>query len=111
MRVFYLSLSPLQKRKSMMLLPVEHFNSPKGSIVVVDRGYNDYAWYKQLTDKGIFFVTRLKSNAKVRIIERHSITKKSGITRDHTIEFNGTQTAKKCPIQLRRIGLPRCRNR
>ncbi len=32
---------------------------PKGSIVAVDRGYNDYGWYKQLTDKGIFFVTRL----------------------------------------------------
>lgn len=77
---------------------------PKGSIVVVDRGYNDYAWYKQLTDKGIFFVTRLKSNAKVRVIERHSIIKKSGVTSDQTIEFNGTQTKKKCPVQLRRIG-------
>jgi len=30
----------------------------------MDKGYNDYSWYKQLTDKGIFFVTRLKSNAK-----------------------------------------------
>ena len=77
---------------------------PKGSIVVVDRGYNDYAWYKQLTDKGIFFVTRLKSNAKVRVIERHPILKKSGVTSDQTIEFNSAQTAKKCPIQLRRIG-------
>jgi len=77
---------------------------PKGSIVVVDRGYNDYAWYKQLTDKGIFFVTRLKSNAKVRIIERHPILKNSGVTSDQIIEFSGTQTAKKCPIQLRRIG-------
>lgn len=77
---------------------------PKGSIVVVDRGYNDYAWYKQLTDKGIFFVIRLKSNAKVRVIERHPFIKESGVTSDQTIEFSGTQTAKKCPIQLRRIG-------
>ena len=37
---------------------------PKGSIVVMDKAYNDYAWYKQLTDNEIFFVTRLKSNAK-----------------------------------------------
>ena len=43
---------------------------PKGSIVAVDRGYNDYRWYKQLNDKGIFFVTRLKSNAKLRIVAR-----------------------------------------
>jgi hypothetical protein len=37
---------------------------PKGSIVAIDKGYNDYAWYKSLTDKGIFFVTQLKRNAK-----------------------------------------------
>ena len=41
---------------------------PKGSIVVMDRGYTDYAWYKQLNNNGIFFVTRLKTNARYRII-------------------------------------------
>ena len=35
-------------------------NFPKGSIVAIDKAYNDYSWYKQLTDKGIFFVTRFK---------------------------------------------------
>ena len=29
---------------------------------------------------------------------------KQGLTCDQTIEFTGIQTAKKCPIQLRRIG-------
>ena len=79
-----------------------HF--PKGSIVAIDRAYNDYAWYKQLTDKGIFFVTRLKSNAKTRVIERHSVLKNKGLTCDQTIEFTAALTAKKCPVQLRRIG-------
>lgn len=77
---------------------------PKGSIVAIDRGYNDYAWYNQLTEKGIFFVTRLKSNAKTRVIQRHSVLKSKGLTSDHTIEFTGPHTAKKCPVQLRRIG-------
>jgi len=77
---------------------------PKGSIVAIDRGYNDYTWYNQLTEKGIFFVTRLKSNAKTRIVQRHSVLKNKGLTSDHTIEFTGILTAKKCPIQLRRIG-------
>ncbi len=77
---------------------------PKGSIVAIDRGYNDYAWYNQLTKKGIFFVTRLKSNAQIRIVQRHSVLKSKGLTSDHTIEFTGTLTARKCPIQLRRIG-------
>ncbi len=30
---------------------------PKGSMVAIDRGYNDYAWYNKLTENGIFFVT------------------------------------------------------
>ena len=79
-------------------------NFPKGSIVAIDRGYNDYAWYNQLTNKGIFFVTRLKANAKTRVLKRHSVIKSKGLTSDQTIEFTGTLTAKKCPAQLRRIG-------
>jgi len=38
-------------------------NIPPGSIVVMDRGYNDYSLFKRLTDKGVVFVTRLKDNA------------------------------------------------
>lgn len=76
---------------------------PKGSIVAVDKGYNDYGWYKQLTDKGIYFVTRLKSNAKYRTVCRRSVLKSKGLICDQTIEFSGVQTAKKCPVQLRRI--------
>jgi putative transposase len=79
-------------------------NFPKGSIVAVDKAYNDYTWYNQLTNKGIFFVTRLKSNAKYRIICRRPVQKDKGLTCDQTIEFTGIQTAKKCPVNLRRIG-------
>ena len=76
----------------------------KGSIIVIDKAYNDYAWYKQLTDKGIFFVTRLKTNARYRVVSRRSVLKDKGLTCDQTIEFTGAQMAKRCPIQLRRIG-------
>ena len=72
--------------------------------MAVDKGYNDYSWYKQLTDKGIYFVTRLKTNAKIRVIERWTVQKNKGVTCDQSIEFTGLQTAKKCPIKLRRIG-------
>jgi len=79
-------------------------NFPKGSIVVMDKGYNDYSWYNQLSDKGIFFVTRLKTNAKYRVVSRRTVLKSKGLTCDQTIEFTGVQTSKKCPAQLRRIG-------
>jgi len=77
---------------------------PKGSIVAVDRGYTDYKWYKQLSDKGIFFVTRLKSNATVSVVERRGIDRTTGLTSDQTVEFVGFYAAKDCPKHLRRIG-------
>jgi len=77
-------------------------NFPKGNIIAVDKGYNDYSWYKQSTDKDIFFVTRLKTNAKYRVIRR-AVSKASGLSSDQSIEFTGAITAKKCPVELRRI--------
>ena len=45
----------------------------QGSMVVIDKAYTDYAWYKQLTEKGIYFVARLKSNTRYRIVERRDV--------------------------------------
>ena len=80
------------------------FTFPKGSIIVCDRGYNDYAWYNQLNNDDIFFVTRQKRNAKYRVVERREVSKKQGITSDQTIVFTGVQTQKKCAVPIRRIG-------
>ena len=77
---------------------------PKGSVVAINRGYNDYQWYKQLNDKEITFVTRLKKKTKYRVVKRQGVLKHKGVRSDQTIEFTGVQTAKRCPIQLRRIG-------
>lgn len=39
---------------------------PPGSIVVFDMGFTDYKWFQSLTKNRIFFVTRLKRNARIR---------------------------------------------
>lgn len=78
-------------------------NFPKGSIVAVDKGYNDYRWYKQLTDKKIFFVTRLKVNATYQVLKSHKVLSAKGVISDQTIQFIGAQTAKKCPLPMRRV--------
>jgi len=77
---------------------------PAGSIVACDRGYNDYGWYNQLTQKGIFFVTRLKKSAQYRIVSRHTVPSEQGLRSDQTIAFTGLQARKHCPMPLRRIG-------
>ena len=80
------------------------FDFPKGSVVVIDKGYTDYGWYKQLTEKGIFFVTRQRTNAKYRVVERHKVNRSQGITSDQTIELTGVKFKDSSFPQLRRIG-------
>ena len=75
---------------------------PPTSIVVVDRAYTDYAWFKTLEDKGIYFVIRQKRNARYRVIERRPVPAGKGLICDQTIRITGTK-AKSCPIPLRRI--------
>ena len=70
----------------------------------MDRGYNDHLWYKRLTQKGIFFVTRLKKPEKYRVVERHAVDKSTGLTSDQTIQFVSKDKPYKCPIPLRRVG-------
>ena len=76
---------------------------PKDSIVVFDRGYNDYAWYQRLDTQGVFFVTRQRKNARYRVTERRRVNKAKGLSCDQTIQLTGTK-ADECPIALRRIG-------
>jgi hypothetical protein len=80
------------------------FDFPKGSMVVIDKGYTDYGWYKQLTEKGIYFVTRQRTNAKYRVVERRGANGAQGVTSDQVIELTGLQFKGKALPRLRRIG-------
>ena len=77
---------------------------PKGSIVAIDRGYNDYDWYNQLNDNGIFFVARVKKDAAYRVVSRAAVLKSKGLTCDQRIEFTAVKAFRQYPIPLRRIG-------
>lgn len=79
-------------------------NLPKGSILVCDRGYYDYAWFKSLTEQGIFFVTRLKKDAVHQVTKRRTVDRTSGLTCDQTIQLTGVKPAKIGMPLLRRIG-------
>jgi IS4 transposase len=75
---------------------------PKGSIVVEDLGYTDYAWYGQLTTQKIFFVTRQKRNARYRVLGQRAVNTTLGLVSDETIQLTGAK-ARGCPKPLRRI--------
>ncbi len=74
-----------------------------GTIVVMDRGYVDYAWFGRLTTAGVFFVTRLKDNAVYRVVERRRVPERSAVLRDEVIELTGGAAAAAGPHQLRRV--------
>jgi IS4 transposase len=74
-----------------------------GSIVAMDRGYNDYKLFAHWTSEGIYFVTRLKENADFKVIEKRKLPKNRNILEDHLIRFNGYYSRKNCSHTLRKV--------
>jgi hypothetical protein len=74
----------------------------KGDVVVMDRGFLDFAFLQTLQNQGVFFVTRLKSNSVFRVVERREKTHPT-IVADQIIELTGFYSRKKYPFRLRRV--------
>jgi len=74
-----------------------------GTIVAMDRAYNDYRLFARWCDEGVFFVTRLKDNAVYEVVERRETPEGGNILRDETIRLTGAGAEEKCPHLLRRI--------
>ena len=47
-----------------------------GTLLVFDRGYNDYDWFADLTRQGVYFVTRLKDNANYVVVEERELPRR-----------------------------------
>jgi IS4 transposase len=74
------------------------------TIVVDDRGYNDYNLFAKWISEGVYFVTRQKGNAIYNVIETREIpSKRPHILKDEVIAFTGSGAAEKCPYLLRRV--------
>ncbi len=75
---------------------------PRGSVVVFDRGFFDYRFFNQLTEKKIRFVTRLKRLVPYSVCERR-VPVGLGVTSDQVIRLQGIK-ARRFGLLLRRIG-------
>ena len=58
-----------------------------GTVLVMDRGYNYYYWFAELTDQEVFFVTRMKDNANYGVVEKRETPENSNVIRDEVIFF------------------------
>jgi len=79
------------------------FHFDPGTIVVDDRGYNDYALFGRWTAQGVYFVTRMKDNALYEVVGEKDVPQNSHVLKDEMIELRGTKAIEKCPYPLRRI--------
>jgi hypothetical protein len=58
-----------------------------GTILAIDRGYTDYEGFADLTQQGVYFVTRLKDNADYGVVQEREIPQRKGLQRDQVIFF------------------------
>jgi hypothetical protein len=78
-------------------------NLPKGSIVVEDLGYTDYAWYGQLTAQKIFFVTRLPRNVRYQVVQKNPVPADAALLADQTIRLTTVHSRGRNPKTMRLV--------
>jgi hypothetical protein len=79
------------------------FTFPKGSIIVMDRGYCDYGLFHRWHQDGLFFVTRQKCNADYAVVCEFTVPTRGNVRKDQLIRFTGAKAKRDCPVMLRRI--------
>ena len=89
---------------------------PKGVIVAMDRGYVDFNLFSSWTEKGIYFVTRIKDRMLYEVTDSRPVAPKVGrpsvdageptgnrVLRDETIVFTSQRALSRCPVPLRQV--------
>lgn len=75
---------------------------PVGSVVVMDRAYVKYEYLNNLDSNGVYFVTRLKRNADIELVESFLTNEKQEhILSDEDIRLSGFYPSQEYPGTLR----------
>ena len=79
----------------------------KGSVIVADRFYNDFALLNIWDSSGVNFVIRHKENIQFRTIKENKLpdNRHEHILKDEIIELTGIESKKKYPKRLRRVAI------
>lgn len=76
---------------------------PRGTIFVMDRGYNDYALLWKIKKAGHHFVVRRKKNAQTFVLRLHRFAKGKGVLRDDRVAFSLPEAQERYPADLRQV--------
>jgi hypothetical protein len=83
--------------------PAKGLRFEAGTIVAMDKGYNDYSLFADWCRCGVYFVTRLKSNAQFKVVRKRKLPKIGNVLADEDIVFTRDKAMKDCPYTLRRV--------
>jgi len=96
-------LCPHHRRKCLRCQGGSSVSFRPGTIVVDDRGYNDYALFGRWTTQSVYFVTRMKDNALYEVVGEKEVPRNRNVLKDEMVELRGPKAIEKCPYPLRRI--------
>jgi hypothetical protein len=74
-----------------------------GTIVVVDRGYLDYALYQRWTVTHVGFVTRPRTNMLYHVLDRRPVSARGPVLADEVIRLTGPHAPERCAVPLRQV--------
>jgi hypothetical protein len=74
-----------------------------GTILAIDRGYNDYEWFRELTMEEVYFVTRMKEKAVYEVKEELQVPQNSNVVGDQVICFPRLAREGEEPVLFRRV--------
>jgi hypothetical protein len=90
----------LTEGKASDLAQARSLRFEAGTILVFDRGYQDYRWFERLTAERVFFVTRLRCHARVEVLAENPVRAGSRIVRDQTVRLGSQRYQMKIPLRL-----------
>src|SRR5699024_11482024 len=75
----------------------------KECMYVFDRGYLDYERFDRMTDDGFFFLSRLRKNATVRVLEDFKLADGSLVQSDQMVLIGTTQNRAENVFRLLKV--------
>ena len=90
------------KRHDVRVAKERYLPLSPDSIISIDKAYIDYKWLYSLEEKGVWFVTRAKSNIDYAVTGQHQVSGK-GVLGDERISLQGPLTKTYYPKELRLI--------
>jgi len=78
-------------------------NFAPGDLLLLDRGYVDFAWLYSLHQRGVGFVTRLQKNIRYQVVQKNPVPSDSPVLADQVVRLSTYYSRGHYPEALRLV--------